>query len=233
MTTAGRSCEVAMPLLSMLSAASHCGGSAVMLRVQRHLGCHARVLRDHRDVAQSIATEIAKDEYNHVAFLRTALGASAVAIPQVRICVACGCACSLTLASNVHTAASWLNAIWDIGSFVNVQCCFSKTQVAHQVPESLALLLLCVACHSLTHQHGRPQLNIGANSTGAFSVAANAALNMTLNPPFSPFENNLFFIHGAYIFEDVGVTAYQVLHESALFNLGGHAPQLKCRMFCQ
>ena len=54
------------------------------------------------------------------------------------------------------------------------------------------------------------QLNLGTGPTGAFSLAADAALNQTLNPPFTPYENNLFFIHGAFIFEDVGVTAYQV-----------------------
>ncbi len=55
------------------------------------------------------------------------------------------------------------------------------------------------------------QLNIaGGNSTAAFAVAANAALGMTLDPPFSPYTNNIFFLHGAFIFEDVGVTAYQV-----------------------
>ena len=54
------------------------------------------------------------------------------------------------------------------------------------------------------------QLNIGTGANGSFSIAADAALNTTLNPPFSPYENNLFFIHGAFIFEDVGVTAYQV-----------------------
>ena len=54
------------------------------------------------------------------------------------------------------------------------------------------------------------QLNLGTGSTGAFSVAADDALNQTLSPPFTPYENNLFFLHGAFIFEDVGVTAYQV-----------------------
>ena len=53
------------------------------------------------------------------------------------------------------------------------------------------------------------QLNIASGPTGAFAVAANAALGKTLNPPFSPYTNNIFFLHGAYLFEDVGVTAYQ------------------------
>lgn len=50
-----------------------------------------------------------------------------------------------------------------------------------------------------------PMINIGS----AFEAAANAALNTTLKPPFNPYANNLFFLHGAFIFEDVGVTAYQ------------------------
>ena len=54
------------------------------------------------------------------------------------------------------------------------------------------------------------QLNIGTGSGNAFSMAADAALNTTLSPPFSPYTNDLFFLHGAFIFEDVGVTAYQV-----------------------
>lgn len=41
----------------------------------------------------------------------------------------------------------------------------------------------------------------------AFAAAANAALNMTLNPPFSPYTNDILFYHGGFIFEDVGVTA--------------------------
>lgn len=54
-----------------------------------------------------------------------------------------------------------------------------------------------------------PLLNIGTGPNGAFSAAANAALNTTLSPPFSPYSDDITFLHGAFIFEDVGVTAYQ------------------------
>ncbi|KAL6769917.1 hypothetical protein ACKKBG_A32870 [Auxenochlorella protothecoides x Auxenochlorella symbiontica] len=49
-----------------------------------------------------------------------------------------------------------------------------------------------------------PAIDLGP----AFAAAANAALNLTLDPPFTPYANDLFFYHGAFIFEDVGVTAY-------------------------
>ena len=51
----------------------------------------------------------------------------------------------------------------------------------------------------------RPQLDIGP----AFAAAANAAFGKTLSPAFDPYANELFFLHGAFIFEDVGVTAYK------------------------
>ncbi|WP_394649561.1 ferritin-like domain-containing protein [uncultured Deinococcus sp.] len=51
----------------------------------------------------------------------------------------------------------------------------------------------------------RPVLDIGP----AFAAAANAAAGATLSPSFSPYLNDLFFLHGAFIFEDVGVTAYK------------------------
>ncbi|KAF5829292.1 ferritin-like domain-containing protein [Dunaliella salina] len=51
----------------------------------------------------------------------------------------------------------------------------------------------------------QPQINIGA----AFEAAANAALNTTLNPSFSAYGNDILFYHAAFIFEDVGVTAYK------------------------
>ena len=54
-----------------------------------------------------------------------------------------------------------------------------------------------------------PQINIGTGSNGAISKATDAALGKTLSPPFSPYANNVAFLIGAFIFEDVGVTPYQ------------------------
>ncbi|MCA9838236.1 MAG: ferritin-like domain-containing protein [Trueperaceae bacterium] len=50
----------------------------------------------------------------------------------------------------------------------------------------------------------RPKLDFA----NAFAGAANTAFGATLDPVFNPFANELFFLHGAFIFEDVGVTAY-------------------------
>ncbi len=51
----------------------------------------------------------------------------------------------------------------------------------------------------------RPVLDLN----DAFANAANAAFATTLPARFNPFANELFFLHGAFIFEDVGVTAYK------------------------
>ncbi|WP_045233845.1 ferritin-like domain-containing protein [Deinococcus pimensis] len=50
----------------------------------------------------------------------------------------------------------------------------------------------------------RPVLDLGP----AFDAAGQAASGGAIRG-FNPFANDLFFLHGAYIFEDVGVTAYR------------------------
>ena len=50
----------------------------------------------------------------------------------------------------------------------------------------------------------RPVMDLG----GAFDAAGQAASGGAIKG-FNPFLNDLFFLHGAYIFEDVGVSAYK------------------------
>jgi len=62
----------------------------------------------------------------------------------------------------------------------------------------------------------QPQLDLGITPTGAFSNAARAAGFLAAAPAtgaptdfFDPYANDLNFLYGAFIFEDVGVTAYK------------------------
>eukprot|EP00271_Cylindrocystis_brebissonii_P021594 TRINITY_DN7812_c0_g1_i1.p1 TRINITY_DN7812_c0_g1~~TRINITY_DN7812_c0_g1_i1.p1 ORF type:complete len:276 (-),score=41.34 TRINITY_DN7812_c0_g1_i1:164-991(-) len=71
----------------------------------------------------------------------------------------------------------------------------AKDEVAHVALLRAALGSAAVACPAIA-------LNKG------FQMAANAALNTLLSPSFNPFYSDILFLHGAYIFEDVGVTAY-------------------------
>lgn len=64
-----------------------------------------------------------------------------------------------------------------------------------------------------------PEINIGSAFSAAAVAAAGLAFNVSeLNPPFLPYGSEVAFLLGAFIFEDVGVTAYGVSRRLSLRN---------------
>ncbi len=54
-----------------------------------------------------------------------------------------------------------------------------------------------------------PAIDVSADATGAFSAAAQAAGLVAAGQAFDPYANDEAFLLGAFIFEDVGVSAYK------------------------
>ncbi len=54
----------------------------------------------------------------------------------------------------------------------------------------------------------QPAMNLSGDATGAFTAAARAAGVATSSGVFDPYADDNSFLLGAYLFEDVGVTAY-------------------------
>lgn len=63
--------------------------------------------------------------------------------------------------------------------------------------------------NALTAAGGKPVCPY-VNIDTAFEKAAEAAFNSTtaLSPTFNPYANSVFFLHGSFIFEDLGASAY-------------------------
>ncbi len=58
-------------------------------------------------------------------------------------------------------------------------------------------------------QVAMPAINIAGDATGAFTAAARAAKVVDANSVFNPYADDVSFLLGAYLFEDVGVSAYK------------------------
>ena len=80
----------------------------------------------------------------------------------------------------------------------------AKDEVAH-----VAFLRSALVVNGTNFAAAQPTIDIGSTPTGAFSSAARAAGLIGAGQSFNPYADDNSFLLGAFIFEDVGVTAYK------------------------
>jgi hypothetical protein len=87
--------------------------------------------------------------------------------------------------------------------FTTIQVGSYATETAVEEGKHVQLLLTALGSSAVA----QPAINIAGGTGGAFGALGQAA-GVTTDQSFSPYASDDFFLVGAYVFEDVGVTAY-------------------------
>jgi hypothetical protein len=109
----------------------------------------------------------------------------------------------ITIAGGVGTAGTVSGTGMGKVPFATVQVGSYATETA--IEEGKHVIALQGALGSLAVN--QPSINLGAGATDAFPTVATAA-QVAGGSTFSPYASDANFLVGAYVFEDVGVTAY-------------------------
>jgi hypothetical protein len=109
----------------------------------------------------------------------------------------------ISLTGGVGTAGTVAGSGLGKAAIISIAVGAYATETA--IEEGKHVLILQKALGSLAVN--QPAINLGAGATDAWPTLATAA-KVSGGSGFSPYANDAFFLVGAYVFEDVGVTAY-------------------------